>query len=257
NTVYFGTDRLYRSIDKGDTMSVVSQAPIVSSQPISTIGISPQDDTYRTVGLQNGQVWGTSTGSSTLVNITSGSFPAPLAGASRFTGRVFFDPLNKDTAYVTFSYYTPAGQGVWKITNFGAATNAAPVAPVWSAAGSGIPSIPINAFVIAPQNSNLLFAGTDIGVYVSVDSGATWNPYGTGLPRVAVFDMAIQRSTGTLRVATHGRGMWEITVLFLTPASAMVSGSVQTPDGSPLAGVTMRLTGATSATTITDSGGNY
>src|SRR5712692_8729367 len=78
NTVYFGTDRLYRSTDRGDHMTVVSQAPIVSGpvSPISTIAISPQFDTYRIVGLQNGQVWATSTGSSSLVNITGGSFPS-------------------------------------------------------------------------------------------------------------------------------------------------------------------------------------
>src|SRR5262249_48927501 len=66
NTVYFGTDRLYRSANKGDTMSVVSQAPISANTPITAIGISRTNDNVRIVGLQDGEVWETTTGSTTL-----------------------------------------------------------------------------------------------------------------------------------------------------------------------------------------------
>src|SRR5207244_12180697 len=118
---------MYHTDNKGDTIIVVSQGSISNpggtGSPVSTIGISRQDDNYRLVGLQNGQVWATSTGSSTLVNITSGSFPANPNGSTtnKFVGRAIIDPNNKDVAYVAFSFFAPAGQGVWKITNFGAA----------------------------------------------------------------------------------------------------------------------------------------
>src|SRR5258706_3612846 len=149
NTVYLGTDRLYRSADRGTTNALVSHGPITAS-PISTIAISPQDDNYRVVGLQNGQVWATSTGSATLVNITGGAFPANPNGSvtNKFVGRAVVDPNYKNVAYGAFSFYAPAGQGVWKITNLGAASSASPSAPVWAAAGNGIPSIPINALAI-------------------------------------------------------------------------------------------------------------
>ena len=68
NTVYFGTDTLYRSADKGDTMPAVSQAPIelisgsTQGQPISAIGISPTSDNIRVVALDDGTVWATTTG---------------------------------------------------------------------------------------------------------------------------------------------------------------------------------------------------
>ena len=220
NTVYFGTDRLYRSTDRGDSMTVVSQAPVFQTSagpppvgsPISTIAISPKDDSYRIVGLQNGQVWATSTGSSTLVNITGASFPANPTGSvtNKFVGRAVIDPNNSSVAYVAFSFYAPAGQGIWKITNLKDASGAAPVAPAWSAAGTGLPSIPINALVIDPANSNNIYAGTDIGVYYSTDAGSSWAPFGRGLPRVAVFDMALQDANRILRIGTHGRGVWEI-----------------------------------------------
>ena len=217
NPVYLGSDRLYRSADRGTTNTVVSQASITNpggaGTPISSIAIAPQDDNYRVVGMQTGRVFATSTGSSTLVEITGGSFPTNPSGSSnRFVGRAIIDPSNKDVAYVAFSFFAPAGQGVWKITNLGAAAGSSPVSPVWTAAGNGIPSIPINAFAVDPANSNNLFAGTDIGVYYSTDGGLNWAPFGTGLPRVTVFDMKIQDANRILRVATHGRGMWEISL---------------------------------------------
>ena len=215
-------------------MTVASQAPINSAAcggpgapcPISTIAIWPQGDNVRMVGLAGGQIWATSTGSSTLVNITSGSFPAnPNGSTNKFVGRVAIDPNNKSVAYVAFSFYAPAGQGLWKITNLVAASGTSPAAPIWSAAGNGIPSIPINALVIDPVNSAVLYAGTDIGVYSSTDGGATWTPFGTGFPRVAVFDLAIQPSNRILRAGTHGRGVWEIPLISPGTSTVQFQGS--------------------------------
>jgi len=222
NTFYFGTDRLYRSTDRGDTMTVVSQGPISQSSPgpppvgspISTIAISPQDDNCRLVGLQDGEVWATSMGSPVMVNLTSASFPANPTGSTtnKFVGRAAIDPNNPNVAYIAFSFYAPPGLGIWKITNLAAAAGASPVPPNWVPAGSGLPSIPINALAIDPANSNTIYAGTDVGVYYSTDAGSSWTPFGRGLPRVAVFDMALQNANRILRVATHGRGIWEIAV---------------------------------------------
>src|SRR5207253_9317170 len=99
-------------------------------------------------------------------------------------------------------------------------------APVWAAAGSGIPSVPINAFAIDPLNSNNLYAGTDIGVYFSSDAGFSWTPFGTGLPRSAVFDLQIQPSSRILRAATHGRGIWETALV--SPAASTMQFSTST-----------------------------
>jgi len=137
NTVYFGTDRLYRSINKGDTMVLASQAPINGAQTITAIAISPQDDNYRVVGLANGQVWGATSGLPTLVNIT------PVGAPARAVGKLIFDPTNKDVAYVSYDGQgITANQHIWKTTNFSAVT------PAWTATANGIPDVPVNALAV-------------------------------------------------------------------------------------------------------------
>jgi hypothetical protein len=200
NTLYFGTDRLYRSINKGDLMTAVSQGPIEAGVTISAIGISPQSDNVRIVGLSNGHVYRTTTGVSPLNNVT-GSIPG------NYVARAVIDPTNSNTAYVTLAGFgLGAGQHIWKTTNL---SNAA---PTWTASGGTMPDVPVNAFVVDPAIPANLYAGTDIGVYRSTDSGATWTPYSNGLPRVPVFDIAIQNPNRVLRIATHGRGIWEISL---------------------------------------------
>ncbi len=203
NTMYFGSDRLYRSTNSGVTMTVVSQQ-FANGVPVTTIGISPQNDNVRIVGTRDGKVYRTMTGGNPMTDVTSASFPAnPGSATRRFVGRAVIDPNNVNTAYVTFAYYAPAGQGVWKTTNLNAAT------PTWTAAGNGMPSVPVNAFAIDPADSNVLFAGTDIGVYQSTDGGANWTPFNANLPRVPVFDLVFQQANRVLRAATHGRGIYE------------------------------------------------
>ena len=197
NTLYFGTDRLYRSVNRGSTMTLASQGPFQAGVAVSAIGISPQNDNVRIVGLRNGGIFATTTGATPLGNIRSAAMPA------KYVSRAVIDPNNPNTAYVAFSGFGIAGQQIWKTTNLNSAT------PTWTNAAAGLPDVPFNAFVIDPLNSNMLYAGSDIGVFVSSDGGNTWNPFGTGLPRVAVFDMAFQAPNRLVRIATHGRGAWE------------------------------------------------
>jgi len=198
NTVYYGTNKLYRSANKGDTATVVSQT---MASTLTAIGIAPSDDNVRIVGLRNGGVFKTSTGANPLTDADpTNTIP------NNIVDRIVIDPTNTDVAYVTLNGFgLAAGAHIWKTTNLSAAT------PTWTLAGSGIPDVPVNAIVINPGNTQHLYAGTDIGVYNSTDGGASWSPYSTGLPRVAVFDMALQNVAGNrrLRIATHGRGIWE------------------------------------------------
>ncbi len=225
NTLYFGSDRLYRTATSGTLNTVVSQAPLVAGVPISSVGISLLDDNYRIVGNNNGALWYTVAGSSTLTSLD------PVGAGSVipdfYVARLVFDPTNKNTVYIALGNYaggTAASQShVWKVTNL----NATPV--IASINGSGaatLPDVPVNGFAADANDPTspgvtILYAGTDIGVYQSRDGGATWNPFGQGLPRVAVFDMAIQKVKRVLRIATHGRGMWEAALNPLDIATAV------------------------------------
>jgi hypothetical protein len=242
NTIYFGSDVLYRSSDGGTTVSKVSQEPLlplptptppIPGVAISAIGISPQNDNVRVVGMQNGALWGTTTGSSTLTNLDPGN-----TIQDNYIGRIALDPdpLKVNTAYVTLSAFGVTN--VWKTANLNVAS------PTWtSAAGSGgtaLPQVPVNAIAIDPLNDNNIYVGTDIGVYISGDAGGSWIPFGTGLPRVAVFDMAIAPGR-VLRIATHGRGLWQIPMFGPTAAPVTVSGRVLRPSGLGVGGAIVSI----------------
>lgn len=238
NSLYFGTDRLYRSTDKGVNMSVVSQAPLdplpmstTVGNPISSIAISPQNDGVRVVGLSNGKVFATTNGSSAMTNV-SGSIPA------NYIGRVMIDPQDVKTVYVAIAQAgLPAGQNLWKTTNLSIAGT------TWTAFGTGLPQIAINALLVDPNNSSRIYAGTDDGIWASDDAGASWSRYGTGMPHVAIFGLAMQNSNRVLRASTHGRGMYEILpdaphtppdVAITTPAHNSAIGSFTSIAGTAL-----------------------
>jgi hypothetical protein len=194
NTLYFGTTRLYRSANTGTTMTDVSG---VLPARISAIGIAPQSDDVRLVGLTNGSVFLSTTPEATTMTNVSAGLPA------RYVGRIAIDPSNSNVAYVAFNGYGIPNQHVFKTTNLLSGT------PTWTPAGTGIPDTPTNTLAIDPANTNTIYAGTDIGVFRSTNGGASWEPFSDGMPRVAVFGMDIQPVHRVLRIATHGRGIWE------------------------------------------------
>lgn len=254
NTIYYGSDRLYRSADNGVNHTVVSQNPIAAGVPISSIGISPQNDSVRIVGLNNGGIFGTSTGSTTLNDLdptnTIPTFPI---------NRTIVDPNNANIAWVTLSAFGVTN--VWKTTNLSSTPDPAFV-PTWTAAaGTGanvLPQVPVNAIVVDPMNSNRVYVGTDIGAYVTIDGGTNWFPFGTGLPRVAIFDIAITANR-LIRIATHGRGMWQLAALPPTAATVAISGRVMSSSGSAIPKAIVYLTdeNGNSRRAVTNSFGYY
>src|SRR5439155_17120220 len=132
-------------------------SPAGTAVPISAIGIAPSNDNVRLIGTNNfnvqtgaavaSQIFGTITGSSVLTNMTQAGMPT-----AKYIGRIAIDPTNANIAYVCFGGFNiPAGQHVWKTTNLLSGT------PTWSASGSGIPDVPVNAFAIDPSNPSQLF----------------------------------------------------------------------------------------------------
>ena len=201
NVLYFGTDRLYRSTNRGDNFTLVgSTGAVDGGSEVTAIGISPQDDNVRIIATKSGKIFATTTGGTfNDVSITLNG-----TAVTNYPARVVIDPNNKTTAYVAFNGFGLPNAHVFKTTNLDTA------APTWTASGQGIPDLAVNALAVDPADSTHIYAGTDQGVYNSTDGGQTWAVYGTGLPVMAVFDLSIQSAFNVLRAATYGRGAWEI-----------------------------------------------
>lgn len=78
----------------------------------------------------------------------------------------------------------------------------------WKSINGNLPPEPINTMKEDPKNENILYVGTDQGLYVSIDRGMTYMPFVNGLPRVPVHDIAIQLRENEIVLGTHGRSVY-------------------------------------------------
>ena len=75
--------------------------------------------------------------------------------------------------------------------------------------GNGLPALPISRILVDPRNRNTIYVGNWAGVFVSRNSGGTWEPLGAGLPVAMVNDLYMPEDGSFLRIATYGRGIWD------------------------------------------------
>src|SRR5215472_2172623 len=139
NTLYFGTDHLYRSPDSGTTMTAMSQSfgccdpNTTNNVRVSAIGISPQDDNVRLLGLTNGKVFATTAGANPMTDITG-------PWLAKFVARTVFDPNNDETAYVTLDGYGTVAAPMSHVFKTTGLTGEPPTA-TWTNASNGLPYV--------------------------------------------------------------------------------------------------------------------
>jgi photosystem II stability/assembly factor-like uncharacterized protein len=92
---------------------------------------------------------------------------------------------------------------IFKSTDFGA---------TWTSIAAAVPGGIANVVKEDPTNGNILYLGTDLAVYVTIDGGRSWKVLGSGLPTVHVHDIVIQTAEDMLVIATHGRGSYVLDV---------------------------------------------
>jgi hypothetical protein len=114
--------------------------------------------------------------------------------------KILAHPTDLSTAVVTFSGYEDLCHVAFT-TDMGAS---------WTDATGNLPPLPVSAIAIDPSRPGDWYIGTDLGVWSSADSGATWSPFEEGLPNVVIADLEIADAPRKLVAGTHGRGAWEI-----------------------------------------------
>ena len=153
----------------------------------------------------NGRVWRTYTATTDTADSPSwvDTTKAPLP--NRTATWVETHPTNGTWAYVTFSGYNTSH--VFRTKDGGT---------TWVDVSASLPNEPFNSVAVDPSNPDRVFVGSDFGVYVNEDgwNGSTWLRINNGaLPYVKVYHLDFSPvSGGTLRAATHGRGIWELTI---------------------------------------------
>ncbi|MGZ8839536.1 MAG: VPS10 domain-containing protein, partial [Candidatus Aminicenantales bacterium] len=146
-------------------------------------------------GTDDGRLWVTKDGGKAWQEITAGLAPG------KWISRVVASAYQLGTVYLSQNGkrdddFTPY---VWKSADYG---------KTWTSLAKGIPVGPVNVIREDPVNENVLYVGTDMGVYVTTDSGKTWMVLGGNLPTAYVHDLIVHPRDNIIVIATHGRGMW-------------------------------------------------
>jgi uncharacterized protein (TIGR03437 family) len=207
--LYTGGDQLFRT-DFGManwTNLGTLRFTATNTGTLSALAVAPVDANHAMYGLTNGSIIRTNRAlalsPSNVLTAVSEVSTVPRAGTVSW---IAYDPNDKNIAYATYSTF--GGTHVWKTTNGGTS---------WTGldgTGTGrIPDIPVHCLVVDPSNTPRLYVGTDLGVFASIDGGATWSVENTGFANVITESLVLNTTGGvtTLYAFTHGRGAYKVT----------------------------------------------
>jgi photosystem II stability/assembly factor-like uncharacterized protein len=119
----------------------------------------------------------------------------------RWVKRVMPSSFDENTCYVAFNgYRTHNEDKTWIFVT-------RDLGKTWEDISGGMMN-PVWDLEEDPDNANVLYAGTDYGVWVTIDKGRTWTAFSTSAPNVIIRDVAIQRRDRDLVIGTYGRGIY-------------------------------------------------
>jgi photosystem II stability/assembly factor-like uncharacterized protein len=113
-------------------------------------------------------------------------------------------PVNPAEAFILFSYKSKPK--ILRTYNYGKTWADISGFETDSSSSNGFPDVIVNDLLVFPDDTNTIWAGTQIGIFESNDNGATWHTADIGLPPVSVWQLDI--ADGEVIVASHGRGIW-------------------------------------------------
>ncbi len=236
-TLYIGSQYLYRTRNQGQTWDRISP-DLTTNDPkkqqqeqsggitvdnsaaemhttIYSISESPRDGKTIWVGTDDGNVQVTRDGGKQWKNVVSGA----KVPANSWVAYIDASRHAPGTAYVAFDRHTYGEMGpmLYKVSDYGAK---------WTALSTPQQPKGVRGYAHVlredPVKPGLLYAGTEFGMWVSLDEGATWAQFkGGDFPAVAVRDIVVQPRDHDVVLATHGRGIWIIDDI--TPLRALTA----------------------------------
>ncbi|MEM9303815.1 MAG: glycosyl hydrolase, partial [Pseudomonadota bacterium] len=221
-TIYYGAQYLFRSDDRGESWEAISP-DLTTDDPqgqrqaesggisidnttaenyttIYSISESPLDHRTIWVGTDDGNVQLTTNGGRRWENVVGNIDGVP---EGTWVSRVEASPHDEGTAFVTFDGHRRGDMATYVVrtTDYGQS---------WTSLVTD--DIDGYAWVIKqdPVNPDLLFLGTEEGLYISLDQGVNWARFSENLPRVAVHDIVVHPTEHDVVLGTHGRGVYVI-----------------------------------------------
>ncbi|MEZ0485174.1 WD40/YVTN/BNR-like repeat-containing protein [Fibrella aquatica] len=209
DVIYFGSNRFHRSLNRGDEFKTLSgdltkgpREGDVTFGTLTTIDESPLRFGLIYTGSDDGLIHVSKDGGNSWTRITNG-LPENL-----WVSRVAASAHQEGTVYISLNGYRDDhfAAYVYVSTDYG---------QTWTALGKNLPAEPVNVVKEDPKNPNLLYVGTDHGLYMSLDKGQSFMPISgegsaTRLPAVAVHDLMVHPRDAELLVGTHGRSLYTV-----------------------------------------------
>ena len=205
--VYFGGQYVFRSMNQGKDWEKIStdltNGKTDGNVPFGTI-TSLAESKFKfgqlVVGTDDGNIHVTKDGGSTWTKISPEASGLPQ---NLWVSRVRFSNFNKDRIYMTlngyrndifttYAYVSEDLGATWKFVTENFNKNAA------------------NVILEDSENENILYLGTDNGLFISTDRGVSWQDFSEEIPNVAVHDLVIQAREKDLIVGTHGRSLYKV-----------------------------------------------
>ncbi|GIW78967.1 MAG: hypothetical protein KatS3mg105_0774 [Gemmatales bacterium] len=213
---YAAGNVVFRSLDRGNDLQPISPEITRTDRGSATaLAESPRDPNVLYVGTDDGYLWVTRDGGDHWQNITKnvnlpGHFHVSSIEPSRFAnGRAYvaFDAHRSDNdrpfVYVTEDY-----------------------GKTWKPLHDGLPDGSSLTVREDRDNPNLLYLGTEFGIWASLDRGASWTRINNNLPTVAIHEIAVHPNENEIVVATHGRSIW---ILDVTPLRGATRQALSAP----------------------------
>ena len=204
--LYMGANKLLRSMDQGENFEVISsdltsggKKGNVPYGTLSSISESPFQFGLIYTGSDDGFVHVTKNGGSSWEKL-SDNLPK-----ERWVSRIIASQYEKGRVYVSLNGYRndDFDPYIFVSDDYG---------KTWVSIKGNLPNSPINVVKEDSLDENILYVGTDNGVFVTFNKGETWEMFTNGVPKVAVHDLVIQEEAKDLVIGTHGRSIYKTNI---------------------------------------------